>query len=898
MKHKSMKHAVLAVLLVATAAQAAEMKLWYSKPAASANWSREALPVGNGDLGAMVFGNTDLERIQFNEKSLWTGNEQDPGHYQAFGDLLIELGHQNPTDYRRELDLEWGVQTISYVCNGVHYRREIIASHPAGTIAIRLTADKPGAYSGKLWLTDMHGAQVLVDSNRLTATGVLANGLDYESQMLVVREGGTVAPVFESGLDNQPLKRIRPEVPVLDGTKDVYLSLRASDKPVHGYYHDPSNDDATTLGLPLVIGGEWFDRGVSFWGPNNFSFPLGGKYQWLTFHAMVAEGGALQIILDGKTAREIPAGKAAEYVAIPVAGVKTLLIRGISNIKPRHSDDRKTHPEILLGHLRLSPGKAKPAKDPGMVRSWKSIPGVCDMIPPVALAFDQCDSLTILLGAKTSYLADRSKGWCGAHPHEALTALIDKAAKQPFNELLAEHEKDYRSLFDRVKLDLGTTDPATLALPTDQRLTNYGKGASDPELDALFFQFGRFMMISSSRPGGLPANLQGVWNDNNWPAWRCDYHTDLNVQMNYWPAGPANLSDCAAPLLDWCLAGREVRIRQTADQFHHRGWTSRNGNGIFGSGDGAWTPASSAWLCQNLFEQYEFTQDREYLKRLYPILKEVCEFWEDRLKVLPDGTLVAPKDYSPEQAAPVRSEEGVSFVQELVWDLFNNYALAAKDLSVDEPYRAKIAGMKDKLLVPKIGKWGQLQEWMVDCDDPNNHHRHTSHLVGVYPGRQIAPQTTPDLAKAAAVSLEARGTTGDARQSWTWPWRCALWARLGNAEKAYEMLRGSATYNRSANLFTRCGQVTFQIDGNFGTTAGIAEMLLQSHTGEIDLLPALPKAWPAGSVKGLRTRGNFTVDIEWKDGKVTNYRIASPETREVKVRVNGETKTILPEKLL
>ena len=275
-------------------------------------------------------------------------------------------------------------------------------------------------------------------------------------------------------------------------------------------------------------------------------------------------------------------------------------------------------------------------------------------------------------------------------------------------------------------------------------------------------------------------------------------------------------------------------------------------------------------MCQNLNEHYEFTEDREYLKKLYPILKEVCQFWEDRLKRLPDGTLVAPHDFSPEHGP---TEDGVSFVQELVWDVFNNYVAASQAVGLDAEYRAKVAALRDKLLVPKIGKWGQLQEWMADRDDPNDRHRHTSHLIAVHPGRQVSPLLTPDLAKAAAVSLEARGTTADGRQSWTWPWRSAIWARLQNGEKAYEMIRGSAAYNRYPNLFTHMG--VFQIDGNLGTTAGMAEMLVQSHVGEIHLLPALPRAWPAGKATGLRARGGITVDIEWKDGTVTNYRIAA-----------------------
>ena len=510
----------------------------------------EALPIGNGDLGAMVFGKTDIERIQFNEKSLWTGNEIDTGSYQAFGDLFIKLGHEKAEDYRRELDLERGITTVTYTANGVRYRREIIASYPAGVIAIRLTADKPGAYSGKLWLTDMHGADVLADGKRLTATGVLNNGMDYESQALVMNEGGTVAPVFESGFDNKPVKRVRPELPVLDGTKDVYLSLRESDKPLFDFFGRRTNDDATPFGMPLVINGEWFDRGVSFQAPNDFSFKLDGKYQWLTFHAQVPEGAALQIILDRKTAKEIPASKETQYVAIPVTGVKTLKIQGVSLLDPKS----RKWPQMLLGHLRLGPSKTEPAKDPGIVGRWKAIPGFDAMIPPVALAFDKCDSLTILLGAKTSYLADHTKGWRGAHPHEALTALMDKAAKQPFSELLAAHEKDYRNLFGRVTLEFGKTPAEVSSLPTDQRFLRYDKGEADPGFEPLVFQLGRYLLIASSRPGGLPANLQGVWNASTAPAWRGDYHSNEDFQMCYWPAELTGLSECHIPFFDFVAA--------------------------------------------------------------------------------------------------------------------------------------------------------------------------------------------------------------------------------------------------------------------------------------------------------------------------------------------------------
>ena len=898
-----MKHTLLAISLAAVSVQAAETKLWYDKPAN--NWMTEALPIGNGELGAIVFGKADIERIQFNEKSLWTGNEQDVGSYQPFGDLFIELGHQNPQDYRRELDLERGVHTVTYTANGIRYRRELIASYPAGVIAIRLTADTAGAYSGKLWLTDMHGAGVLADAKRLTATGILNNGMDYESQAFVLNERGTVAPVFEPGFNNQPVKRVRPGVPVLDGTKDVYLSLRGSDKPVFGFYgyENRCNDDALPNGMPLVIDGKWFDRGVSIQAPGAFTFKLDRKYQWLTFHAQVAEGGSLQIVLDGKTTKEISSGKDTQYVALPVGGIKTLKLQGVSLLDPTS----RKYTDILLGHLRLSPSKTEPAKDPGIVPAWKTALGSDAMIPPVALAFDKCDSLTILLGAKTSYLPDHTKGWRGGPPHEVLTALIDRAAKLPFSQLLAVHEKDYRNLFDRVTLELGKTPVEVSNLPTDRRFVRFAKGEADPGFEPLIFQYGRYLMIASSRRGGLPINLQGVWNASTTPPWRGDYHSNIDLQVCYWLAEVTALAECHVPFFDFVAAQAPVYRKNMqidpamAKRFpNHRGWTLWTVTGVFGASGWELNIPANAWYCHHFWQHFEFGQNREFLRdQAYPTMKQVCEFWIDHLITMPDGRLATTDGWSAEWGP---CEPAVTYDQELIWDLFNNTVAAADLLGVDKAFRDKIAGMREKLVTPSVGKHGQLKEWFEDKDDMTSTYRHVSHVWALHPGKQITLQGTPELAAAAKVTLNARG---DEAAGWSLAWKVHLWARLQDAERAYKLVsnllrpiqKGGGLPGYPSGLEMNLVNRSFQVEGNLGVTAGMAEMLLQSHAGEIHLLPALPKAWPDGKVTGLRARGGFTVDMEWKDGRVTKYRIASPERREVKVRVNGETKTLQSERI-
>jgi alpha-L-fucosidase 2 len=773
MLYNLLRKSFLLLFLFRFVGYAQDLKLQYNQPAVE--WT-EALPIGNGTLGAMVFGRIDSELIQLNEATLWSGgpvqknvnpdafknlalirealtNEDFEKAYAltknmqgAYSESFMPLGNliltqdfdgQKAASYNRSLDLQTGLASTSFNINGVNYKREIFASAPAQCIVIKLSADQ------------LKKLSVTID-----ASSLLRNQKTVQNQSVVLK----------------------------------------GKAPSHA---DPNYIDYNKE--PIVYEDASGCRGMRF-----------------------------------------------ELI------IKPVIKEGVMN-----SDGNK-------------------------------------------LVIKNASEILLFVSAATSFNGfDKCPDSEGKDEHKFAENPIKKAVTKKYDNLLKDHVADFQHFFNRVSLKLNEKETDKSNLPTDTRLEQYAKGEKDAGLEALFFQFGRYLLISCSRTHNVPANLQGIWNNKLRAPWSSNYTTNINLQMNYWPVESGSLSELFFPL-DEFIKNVSVTGTETAKSYYHANgwvlhhnsdiWAMTNPVGDFGKGDPMWANwyMGANWLSRHLWEHYEYTGDKEYLKKVYPIIKGAAEFSLDWLQKNKDGYLVTMPSTSPEnkyfydgkKQGTVTTASAMDIG--IIKDLFENTVEASKVLGTDLEFRQKVNKASDQLLPFQIGNKGQLLEWYKDFEEEDPHHRHTSHLYALHPANLIAPLKTPDLAAAAKKTLELRGDDGT---GWSLAWKVNMWARLLDGNHAYRLFKNQLRLTKENNTeYSRHGgcypnlfdaHPPFQIDGNFAGTAGVIEMLMQSQNKEIHLLPALPDSWTDGAIKGITAKGNFTVDIKWNDGKMSQAKIVS-----------------------
>ena len=863
----------------AAAIAAPETALWYDRPAVS--WESEALPLGNGRLGAMVFGGVEEDRFQLNIEDLWTGDENPSGAYDTMGEYrtLGNLCLLGPGD---------GPGNARVTCASGHppfFAHEGVDRSVDGDPDTKWCVEH--GERPVVWEVSRAGGSDSPPTSYALVSASDVPGRDPGTWTFEGSDDGTEWTLLDRQSNRAPAAR--------KGTRSFALS---TDRAFRRYRMTIEPNP----GVPHIQIAEIQMPGFML-SPARFA---GGE-------GVTAYRRSLDLRTGVHTARWTRDGVTHTRESFISEPDDVLVIRwtasrpGCIHGSVRLQDGQTGAPGSARGASiaftgRLSNGLRYAAMADVDIRGGRWVPGTANEV-----VFEACDEVIVRLAGATDYAMDRDRGWrSGRDPEPDVERTLALARDRRWDELLRRHARDHAALFDRCVLDLGPAPLEALDLPMDARVRRYKQSPDDRALEALLFAFGRYLLAGSSRPGTLPANLQGIWNESNQPPWHSDYHSNINLQMNYWAAEVAGLADMHTPLMDY-LDAMAPAYRETAHrEFHvNRGWTVRTSQNITGGQGWEWNIPASAWYARHYYEHAVYAVDPAFARdRAYPMLREVCDFWAGHLKALPDGTLVAPNGWSPEHGP---REDGVSHDQQIIWDLFQNYIEISRWVGGDAAHRERVAQMQSKLAGPKIGRWGQLMEWMTDRDDPQSRHRHTSHLYAVYPGRQITVAGTPDFARAAATSLEARGTTDDSRRSWTWPWRTALWARLGQPEKAHEMVKNLIRHNLLSNLIT--SHPPLQVDGNLGFPAGVSEMLVQSHTllpgagpedgerpaFEVELLPALPSAWTQGSVAGLRARGGYTVDMKWSQGALAEAVIVAERDAVIPVRHRGRTIRVVAE---